>query len=138
MAEMKRLLVPIVESGESMASDVVLVHDGGTLELGFDVRVGMTLLARRLVFTRVRAFRWRAESHSTPWHIEDVYGRLAEVIDSEWVAELRKAEPELLSTRWEIHHYMIYLEDSGAYEVACEKWERGLEDGVGDLALRPK
>jgi hypothetical protein len=78
--------------------------------------------AAGLRFVRVRAFRWRAEVHSTVWQIDGAYNSLVEVVDSDWVSELHEAEPSD-HHHWEIHHFMVYVEDSGSYEVASETWE---------------
>jgi hypothetical protein len=74
-----------------------------------------------LRFGQVRAFRHRAEGHSTKWHIDEVYDTLVEVEGSEWVAELRRAQ----KSSWppEIHHYMIYIDSAGSYEIAALDWE---------------
>jgi len=73
-------------------------------------------------FAWTRAYRHRAESHCTVWHIEHAYDTLVEVEDSEWVAELRDAMPEDMRTLFEMHHYMIYVDSYGCYEVVAQTW----------------
>lgn len=72
-------------------------------------------------FSRRRAYRYTAESHCTLWHL-DAYDTLVEVEDSEWVAELLEAMPEDMRAMFEMHHYMIYLDSSGCYEVVAASW----------------
>ena len=76
------------------------------------------MYAGGLRFTRVRAFRFRAEGHCTAWHIE---GDLVEVERSSWVAEL--LADEMTGSQWKIRHFLIYIDDAGAYEVAAEDCE---------------
>jgi len=73
-------------------------------------------------FSRRRAYRYRAESHCTVWHL-DAYDTLVEVENSEWVAELREAMPEDMRDMFEMHHYMIYLDSSGCFEVVAASWQ---------------
>jgi hypothetical protein len=87
------------------------------------------MYAGGLRFLRVRAYRYRAEGHCTIWHIHDAYDTLVEVEDSEWVAEL--LADEATGTEWDIHHFLIYIDDSGAYEVAAEGVEWLAEERVG-------
>jgi hypothetical protein len=74
-----------------------------------------------LRFEKVRAYRHRAEAHCTVWHVEGVYDTLAEISDSEWASELKAADT---SRRWEIRHFMIYVDSSGSYEIvaASRSW----------------
>jgi len=87
-----------------------------------------------LRFLGVRAHRHRAESHCTLWHIEGAYDTLVEVEDSEWVAELLALSTARKMGNWEVHHYMIYLDSSGCYEIAARSWEvLPEEEGALDL-----
>jgi hypothetical protein len=83
-----------------------------------------------LDFHGVRAYRWRAESHCTLWHIDGVYDTVAEVKRSKWVAALTAAEPKESRGRFEMHHYMIYLDSSGSYEIIAASWSL-LSDTLG-------
>ena len=73
------------------------------------------------LFSRVRATRSQAEGHSTTWHSDGAYCALTEVEDSAWIAELSPIPPT--PWPWPIRHFLIYLEDAGAYEVAAESWK---------------
>jgi hypothetical protein len=76
-----------------------------------------------LRFERVRAYRYRAEGHCTPWHIEDAYDTLVEVEPSTWLADLLAAEPSGISRGWKLRHFLIFIDGAGAYELAAEDVE---------------
>lgn len=75
-----------------------------------------------LEFDGACATRTRAERCCNVWHIEGAYDTLVEVTDSEWVAEVRKDMQEQWRNRWEMHHYMIYLDSAGCFEVIASSW----------------
>jgi hypothetical protein len=108
----------------------VRFSEGGDGSVGLDLLhyQGGTLYRLGLRFDRVRAYRHRAESHCTVAHIE-AYDALMEVEDSEWVAELLEAMPADMRDDFEMHHFMIYLDSSGCYEVVAESW-RALPESV--------
>lgn len=72
-----------------------------------------------LRFHRVRAYRFRAEGHCTPWHVQDAYETLVEIEKSDWIDELLAAQQDH-DWGWRIRHFLIYIDGSGAYEVAAE------------------
>ena len=74
-------------------------------------------------FTKVSALRKRGERFCTPWHIEGAYDTLVEVEDSSWLSELRADMPEQYKKAWSAHHYMIYLDSVGCFEIAAESWK---------------
>lgn len=74
-------------------------------------------------FNRVSATRTRAERCCTEWHIEGAYDTLAEVEGSSWLREILSDTQEMWRTKWEMHHYIIYLDSAGCFEVVAESWE---------------
>jgi hypothetical protein len=77
-------------------------------------------------FKRVYAVRMRSESCSKAWHIENSYDTLVEIEDSPWTQELQSDTLDIQQSRgekWEMHHYMIYLDSSGCFEILAESWE---------------
>jgi hypothetical protein len=74
-------------------------------------------------FTRVLAVRTRSERCCTAWHIDGVYDTLVEVEDSPWVKEMRADTSEQWRDKWAMHHYMIYLDSTGCFEVIADSWE---------------
>lgn len=115
----------------AITSDVVAVLEGGALRLRFQFDREGVLLSSGLVFWKVRAHQWRAESHCTAWHIEGAYDTIVEVEDSPWVAELLMAEPAETWGRWVIRHFMVFLDSVGCFEVAAESWELLPEELAG-------
>jgi hypothetical protein len=103
----------------------------GALTLRYSFYVGDRLRQGGVEFLRRRAYRYRAESHCTVWHL-DAYDTLVEVENSEWVAELLEAMPEDMRDLFEMHHYMIYLDSSGCYEVVAASWQFLPEVEVAD------
>lgn len=80
------------------------------------------MTTRQIEFTGVRAYRHRAEVHCTKWHVEDVYDALAQVDDSEWVADVRGETAKGWEDYWTLNHYMIYLDSVGSFEVLADEW----------------
>jgi hypothetical protein len=73
-------------------------------------------------FRRVLAMRKRAERCCTAWHIEGAYDTLVEVEGSSWVQEVRADMNAQWRDKWETHHYMIYLDSVGCFEVIAGSW----------------
>lgn len=71
----------------------MLVDDGGSVTIRFEHDRDGLIYGSGLEIQRVRAYRFRAESHCMVWHIE-AYDTVTEIEGSEWVAELAAAEPE--------------------------------------------
>ena len=75
-----------------------------------------------IAFSRVSAFRKRAERCCNAWHIEGAYDTLVEVEESSWAEEIRADTNEQWRNKWPMHHYMIYLDSVGCFEVIAESW----------------
>jgi hypothetical protein len=106
----------------SLASDPVFEHPGGEALLRLEFQRGRVKMRGGLRFEKVRAFCFRAEGHCTVWHVEGAYDTLVEVTPSAWVADLLRAEPGETWGRWEIRHFMVFVDGAGCYEVAAETW----------------
>lgn len=74
-------------------------------------------------FNHVSAVLLRSERCCTKWHIEGAYDTLVEVEDSSWVQEVRADTGELWRDKWAMHHYMIYLDGAGCFEIIADSWE---------------
>lgn len=74
-------------------------------------------------FSGVAATRTRAERCCRVRHIEDCYDTLAEVVDSPWVAEIREDTDVHWRDHWEMHHYIIYLDSAGCFELIAASFE---------------
>ncbi len=114
----------------AMTSDPVFEADGGaaTLQLEFD-RDGM-IYRSGVRFERPRAYRVRAEGHCSEWHIDGVYDTIAELKESDWVAELIADTPAESWALWEMRHFMIYIDSAGCFEVVGSAWSLLPEERV--------
>ena len=127
----KHAVGPLSPPPSAFTEEVVFTHLGGGAELRCTYEREGSMYAGGLQFERVRASRYRAEGHCTPWHIEDAYDTLVEVTDSAWVRELLDAEPRGAQGAWTIRHFLIFIDGSGAYEVAAESCAWLPEQPVG-------
>lgn len=118
----KTALATLPVASTSLLSDATFEHPGGEAFLRFDFERDGMAYRGGLQFVKVRAFRFCAEGHCKAWHVEGAYDTLTEVSGSEWVSELLAAEPAETWGRWEIRHFMIYIDSAGCYEIAAESW----------------
>lgn len=116
----KKPLLTLPVASTALETDPEFVHPGGSAELRIEFNRDGATIRSGLRFKRVRAFRFRSEGHCTSWHVRGTYDTLVEVHPSSWVAELLGAEPSEAQGYWKIRHFLIYLDGSGAYEVAAE------------------
>jgi hypothetical protein len=72
-------------------------------------------------FSDIAALRQRVERCCTPWHIQS-FDTLVEVHDSTWVEELRSDMTPHWRDHWAMHHYMIYLDSAGCFEIIANAW----------------
>jgi hypothetical protein len=114
----------------SFLSDAVFEHPGGEAWLTFEFSRDGVAYRGGLGFARVRAFRFRSEGHCTPWHVAGTYDTLAEVVESPWVRELLAAEPTETGGHWDIHHFMIYIDSAGCYEIGAASWSWLTEERI--------
>ena len=122
MAGEKRSVATLPVPSTSFLTDVRFEHPGGEALLRFEFERDGIAYRGGLRFERVRAYKFRAESHCTAWHVKGAYDTLAEVTDSDWVSELRAAEPSETWGRWEIRHFVIYVDSAGCFEVGAASW----------------
>lgn len=118
----KLSLATLQAPSTSFTSDATFTHPGGSAELKYEFERDGTAISGGIQFQKVRAFRFRSESHCTLWHIEGAYDTLVEIVPSEWSQELIEAQPRDMRSQWVIRHFMIYLDSSGAFEVAAAGW----------------
>jgi hypothetical protein len=102
--------------------DLDVVHDGGALELRFEYDDEGAFFRSGVRFERTRATQWRAESHCVLWHIDGAYDTVAEVLDSPWVAQLRRDTTKGWETYFVLRHFMLYLDSFGCQEVIAADW----------------
>lgn len=102
--------------------DVVFEARRGTVTLGFAFHREGAAYRSGVRFEKVRAFRAREEGHCTAWHVKDAYDTVAEVMDSDWVSELEAAEHAETWGSWQMHHFVIYIDSEGCFEVVAQSW----------------
>ncbi len=119
----KRAIGPLSPPPSAYTENVVFTDADGDAELRCTYERHGSMFAGGLRFHRVSAYRSRAESLCTAWHIEDAYDTLVEVEQSDWVSELRAAEPSEAWGQRKIRHFLIFIDSAGAYEVAAEAVE---------------
>ena len=106
----------------STSLEVGTHYNGKKNSLLFEYEKDGVLTLGGFQFNRVAAIRERAERCCTAWHIEEAYDTLVEVEGSPWVDEIRCETTEHLRNLWAMHHYMIYLDSFGCFEVIAESW----------------
>src|SRR5579864_4322433 len=116
---LKKPLYEVPVASTEFEGDATLCHD----ILRFQYYRGDVLHRSAILFKRVAATRTRAERCCTEWHIEGAYDTLVEVEDSSWVDEIRADTDEHWRYKWEMHHYMIYVDSAGCFELIAESWE---------------
>lgn len=90
---------------------------------GAELRVGISdgqIPAGTIFFDDVTAFRFRDEMHSLGY-ADGSYDTVVEIVDSEWVRELREIEPEqILGTVEGSRHFAVLLSSNGYLEVVAK------------------
>ena len=94
----------------------------GTLEFKYnDQQTGKSSVGT-LFFPGIMSFRFRDEMHSLGFYSES-YDSVAEVSDSEWVANLEKMEPKQIPKLWNRRHFAAFLSSCGFFEVIADNCE---------------
>ena len=122
MASKIRLYQPPMPSTDFL-TDASLCPWGGFPTLRFSYQHDGAAHRGGIRFKRVLATRTRSARCCTEWHIQEAYDTLVEVRDSSWVDELRADIPVRWRDEQEMHHYMIYLDSAGCFEVVAASWE---------------
>lgn len=131
MASTEKKQLGVLPAPSTSFTDVAFEAHRGTVTIGFEFSRDEESYRGGLRFEKVRAYRAREEGHCTAWHVKDVYDTVAEVMDSDWVGELAAAEPAERWGSWEMHHFMIYIDSEGCFEVAAQSWSLVPEERIG-------
>lgn len=118
----KRFLYTVPVPSTSFISEAHFDGGGTSPTIRFGYRQDGKDCVGEIAFIKVLAVRTRAERCCTAWHIEGAYDTLVEVDDSEWVEEMRADTPGQWRDKWQMHHYMIYLDSAGCFEIIGESW----------------
>ena len=119
----KSQLYKIPVPSTSFLTDAALCSWKGPLTLLFEYDRDGATCRSGIRFKRVLATRTRSERCCTEWHIEGAYDTLVEIGSSLWIDELQNDIPVRWKDEQEMHHYMIYLDSAGCFEVIAESWE---------------
>lgn len=117
----QRVVFSIEVPSTELASEACLDGCGEQISIRYSYEMNGSLINAKIRFFRVQAVRTRCEPCCKPWHIE-AYDVLTEVENSSWVEELRDDMPEHIRKNWQPHHYMIYMDSVGCFEVIAESW----------------
>lgn len=126
----KRVIRELSPPPSAYTERVTLAYSGSAVELRCIYERNGLLFSGGLRFRLVHSFRFRSEVHCTAWHVQEAYDVLVEIEESDWVRELVGAESSVTVGRRQIRHFLIYIDSSGAYEVAAEDYEWLLEESV--------
>lgn len=117
--------VPLAElpwASTGLTAGVVLRQVGAGLSLTFEADTDGVRERAELSFGGVRAHAHRSEGVSTEWHVKDSYDTLVEVSSSAWLEEIEDLDRRRGHLRDPLHHFMIYVDSEGAYEVIARDW----------------
>lgn len=117
----KKVLFELPESASHIVEDPQLLIIGADLELSlvFFSNSSSERKEFKIRFLKERAFRKISELYCEPWHVEETYETCCEVINSDWVSELKKS----CNGTWEdwVHrHFIIFIDGLGCLEVIAE------------------
>jgi hypothetical protein len=118
----KKALHTIPVPSTSLAAEAYLDEKGSSPTIRFSYFNDGAKRDGGLKFERACATRTRAERCCTAWHIDGAYDTLVEIEDSPWVDEVRSDMNPQWRDKWEMHHYMIYLDSAGCFEIIAASW----------------
>ena len=116
----KQTIVILPFSSSTMVRDPRLCVDIADLLMSMEYDKDGDIRSMCLRFVKQRASRKRAEIYCTVWHMEGACDQVCEVLDSDWVAELRSAAPSGWREYWTMRHFMINVDSFGCLEVIAE------------------
>lgn len=92
------------------------------LALKYGSKINSILNVFQIEFKSVLANRWRSDICINTWHLK-AYDELVVVENSKWLAEvLLDAQSDKVVIE-NMHHFMIYFDGAGCFEVIAESWE---------------
>jgi hypothetical protein len=122
VSELKIARGVLTTPSTAITKEVAMEAAEGSVSLRFEYDRDGVIYGGGVRFHRVRAYRFRTESLCTAWHIEGVYDTVAEIEDSQWVAELTTTEPRETAGFFEMRHYMLFIDSAGCFEVVGASW----------------
>jgi hypothetical protein len=74
-------------------------------------------------FKRAVYLQKRSEGLCIVWHLKECYDTLIEIENSSLIEELSREVPGREHYLDKMHHYLIYLDSVGSFEIIAESWE---------------
>ena len=118
----KTLLLTVPVPSTEFATEAYLVTKQNPISLCFEYRTGHSVRRGCFSFDHPATYRYTAERCCIPWQIDDSYDSLVEVVDSEWVNEVRARMHSVNREAFPMHHYMIYFDSVGCFEFIAAGW----------------
>lgn len=118
----------IPEPSTAFYSEVRQEFEGSELTIKFDYDKDGKIYRSGLRFIGTRCFRFHSEIHCSAWQIEDAFDTLTEIVDSTWINKVREITPVDLIEKSEMHHYMIFMDSTGCFEIIAKHWEEITEE----------
>jgi len=70
-------------------------------------------------FTNAKLVKWTAEPVASAWQVKLAYCQVVEIKESTWIKHIQDRHPSYSRVHL-LKHYLMYIEDDGAYEIAAE------------------
>lgn len=114
-------ILPIKDTG--LIGDTGLSFDGINLIITVQhfSRDNNKDLELKIKFNEVLAFKFKAEMQSRGFY-PDSYNAIVQITKSDWIEELKNAEPGKIDGVIGLSHYVIFITDSGYYETIAKTY----------------
>ena len=102
-----------------------VINDGGTLTLNIEyARDDAYCYYSGFKFSKIRAYRYKADAYCSLWEIEFSSCTLIEVLESRWIKELRsKSMYGKDDDCFIMRHFMFSFDEEGCFEIIAGSWE---------------
>lgn len=102
------------------AEDVIITADGAGILITFSNDKNSIYKVRNIIFVVATAYRFRDEMHSLG-RVDESYESLAEIMESDWIKEIKEIEPPL-NYIFRKRHFALFLIDYGYYEIISSNY----------------
>lgn len=118
-----RVLFELPIPSTQASSEPDYTATGDELDLSIPLQVDGQVRGIHVRFLQVAAFRRRTEPLCTFWHIEYAYDALCEVLQSDWLEDLRGAAIDPRARTAALRHFLIYLDSFASLEVIAAGYQ---------------
>jgi len=129
----KRVLYKVQHPSTNFSEEAYWDGKGGSPAIRFAYQKDRVEYQSGIEFRKVSAMCKRAERCCKAWHIDGSYDTLVEIESSSWAEEIQRDTAKQWRGKWEMHHYMIYLDSVGCFEVIAESWAALPEEPIPDF-----